>query len=229
MSRALHSIYEGELRVTNVTKKYKTSHGTVTVLDDVSLTVRRGDRLGILGRNGSGKSTLIRLMGGVSPPTSGSITAGMKVSWPLAFGGAFQSGLTGLDNLKFICRIYGVELDQVRAFVEEFAELGSFFQEPVKGYSSGMRARLAFALSMAIDFDCILIDEVIAVGDQRFRNKCTDALWDPKRGRSTVLVSHNEDLIRHYCDHAFVLVKGKLYPFGSADDAIAFYNETLYS
>ena len=218
----------GELLLSNITKQYDTRHGKVTVFRDINMSIRRGERVGILGRNGSGKSTLIRIMGNVTPPTKGRVTAGMSVSWPLAFGGALQGGLTGLDNLKFICRVYDVDLGRVRPYVEDFAELGRYFHEPVQGYSSGMRARLAFGISLAVDFDCILIDEVIAVGDQRFRDRCTQALFDKTRQRAMVLVSHNDDLIRHYTDRAFVLVSGKLHPFNEIEAAIAFYNETLF-
>jgi capsular polysaccharide transport system ATP-binding protein len=218
----------GELLLTNISKEYETRRGKVTVFRDINMRIRRGERVGILGRNGSGKSTLIRIMGNVTPPTSGRVSAGMSVSWPLAFGGAVQSGLTGLDNLKFICRVYNVDIARLRPFVEDFAELGPYFREPVQGYSSGMRARLAFALSLAVDFDCILIDEVIAVGDQRFRDRCTQALFDKTRQRAMVLVSHNEDMIRHYTDRAFVLVSGVLHPFTDIEEAIAFYNDTLF-
>jgi capsular polysaccharide transport system ATP-binding protein len=218
----------GELVLSNVSKAYETRRGKVTVFRDINLRIRRGERVGILGRNGSGKSTLIRIMGNVTPPTTGIVSAGMSVSWPLAFGGAVQGGLTGLDNLKFICRVYGIDIEEARPFVEKFAELGHYFREPVQGYSSGMRARLAFALSLAVDFDCILIDEVIAVGDQRFRDRCTQALFDKTRQRAMVLVSHNEDMIRHYTDRAFVLVSGVLHAFDEIEAAIAYYNETLF-
>ena len=152
------------IELSQIVKRYKTRSGTHTVLDGVDLTVRMGDKLGILGRNGAGKSTLIRLISGAELPTRGTIVRRMSVSWPLAFGGAFQGSLTGIDNVRFICRVYGAQLKEVFPFVEDFSELGKFLREPVKTYSSGMRARLAFAISMAIEFDCFLIDEVIAVG-----------------------------------------------------------------
>src|ERR1017187_4302684 len=149
------------ISIENVTKTYGTRHGPRKVLDNVNLTLGRGRNVGILGRNGAGKSTLIRLLSGAEKPTSGRIRREMSVSWPLAFGGAFQVHLTGLDNLKFVCRIYGVDYEPLLPFVEEFSELGTYFREPVSHYSMGMVTRLAFALSMAIELDCFLIDEAM--------------------------------------------------------------------
>ena len=158
------------LRVGHVSKTYSTRRGRRRVVDDVSFTLEPGQHMGILGRNGAGKSTLIRLIAGAERPTSGTIYRGMRVSWPLAFGGAFAPHLTGLDNLKFVCRLYGVDHRPLVPFVEEFTELGEYLREPVTHYSMGMLTRLAFALSMAIEFDCFLIDEVIVVGDARFHD-----------------------------------------------------------
>lgn len=209
----------------NVTKIYSTRSGNNTVLNNISLTLNRGEKIGILGRNGSGKSTLIRLLSGAERPTSGRIHRGMKISWPLAFGGAFQGSLTGLDNLKFICRIYGVDYADKIAFVDDFSELGRYLREPVKTYSSGMRARLAFAISMAIEFDCFLIDEIIAVGDVRFHEKCQRELFERRADRALLLVSHDEGVIRTQCRRAGVLVKGHLTFFDNMDDAFAFYGQ----
>jgi capsular polysaccharide transport system ATP-binding protein len=197
----------------------------VRILRDVHLTVRAGERIGILGRNGAGKSTLIRLIGGAELPTSGIIERGMSVSWPLAFGGAFQGSLTGLDNLRFICRIYGVDPDGKIDFVQEFSELGLYLREPVKTYSSGMRARLAFAISMVINFDCFLIDEIVAVGDARFHEKCNHELFVNRGDRAMIIVSHNADYIREHCSRAAVLVDGELHHAPSLDEAFAFYTE----
>ena len=150
------------IQLYNVCKRYGTRGGAVSVFEGINLTVQPGEKLGILGRNGAGKSTLIRLLGGTERPNAGHISRSMTVSWPLAFGGAFQGSLTGLDNLRFICRIHGTSTDDKIPFVQEFSELGRYLYEPVKTYSAGMRARLAFALSMVIEFDCFLIDEVVA-------------------------------------------------------------------
>lgn len=189
----------------------------------VNATIQRGEKVGILGRNGAGKSTLIRILGGVERPTSGSIEREMNISWPLAFGGAFQGSLTGLDNLRFICRVYGVPHENKLDFVQEFAELGKYLREPVKTYSAGMRARLAFAISMAVDFDCFLIDEVITVGDVRFHDKCKHELFEKRADRSFVIVSHEVHNIRDHCERAFVLNNGKLLEFPDINDAICFY------
>ena len=211
------------IHVENVSMHYHTRQGRRTVLDNINLTLERGRNVGILGRNGAGKSTLVQLLAGAIQPTAGRIHRGMKVSWPLAFKGAFQANLTGLDNLKFICRIYNVDYEPLIPFVENFAELGIYFREPVQHYSSGMTARLAFALSMAIDFDCFLIDEIMAVGDRRFRKRCQDELFVKRKGRSFILVSHQADLIRTVCQSACVLHGGQLHHFKSVDHAFRFY------
>jgi capsular polysaccharide transport system ATP-binding protein len=147
------------------------------------------------------------------------------VSWPLAFTGGFQGSLTGLDNLRFICRVYGTSTEDKIPFVQDFSELGNFLREPVKNYSAGMRARLAFALSMVIEFDCFLIDEVIAVGDDRFQDKCHIELFEKRRDRALIMVSHNPGYIREHCQRAAVLVEGKLVSFDNVDEAFAYYAE----
>lgn len=212
------------IRLADINKTYPTSSGPVQVLRNVNLTVEPGERIGILGRNGAGKSTLIRLVSGAELPTSGSVERTMSVSWPLAFGGAFQGSLTGLDNLRFICRIYGVDAEDKIGFVEDFSELGIFLREPVKIYSSGMRARLAFAISMVIDFDCFLIDEIVAVGDARFHQKCGDELFVKRGDRAMIIVSHNASYIREHCSRAAVLANGELHYPPSLDQAFAFYH-----
>ncbi|MBV8909643.1 MAG: ABC transporter ATP-binding protein, partial [Gammaproteobacteria bacterium] len=203
--------------------RYRARTGPHTVLDGVSMTVSAGERLGILGKNGSGKSTLIRLISGQEIPDSGSIHRGMNVSWPLAFSGGFQGSLSGFDNLRFICRIYDINHESVREFVEGFAELGKYFREPVKSYSSGMQARLAFALSLAIEFDCYLIDEIIAVGDARFHEKCVCELFEKRKSRAFVIVSHDALFIKSYCTRASVLDGGKLTEFTDVPAAYDHY------
>lgn len=209
----------------NVIKVYGTRQGPRTVLDGINLRVAKGEKIGILGRNGAGKSTLIRLISGAELPTTGHIHRGISISWPLAFGGAFQGSLTGLDNLRFICRIYGADIESAIPYVEEFSELGAYLREPVKKYSSGMRARLAFAISMAVEFDCFLIDEIVSVGDSRFHKKCHIELFEKRRDRAMILVSHDANYVRAHCDHAAVLVAGKLHTFEQVDDAFTFYQE----
>ncbi|MFJ1253069.1 ABC transporter ATP-binding protein [Cupriavidus sp. CuC1] len=207
----------------NVNKVYFTRNGPRTVLKDVNLTINRGEKVGILGRNGAGKSTLIRLISGAELPTEGNVHRGMSISWPLAFSGAFQGSLTGLDNLRFVCRVYGVPIEPAIPFVEEFSELGVYLKEPVKKYSSGMRARLAFAISMAVDFDCFLIDEIVAVGDSRFHEKCHQELFEKRKDRSMIIVSHDPGYIRAHCDKAAVLIAGKFQLFDDVEQAYAHY------
>lgn len=213
------------IHIDNVSKYYNTRQGPVTVLDDVNLVIKPGEKVGILGRNGAGKSTMIRLISGAERPSSGRIKRDMSVSWPLAFGGAFQGTLTGLDNLRFICRVYGTSTEDKIAYVQEFSELGRYLREPVKSYSAGMRARLAFAISMVVEFDCFLIDEIVAVGDSRFHEKCRVELFEKRKDRAMIIVSHDPGYVREHCDHAAVLVKGKLTAFAQVDDAFAFYQD----
>jgi capsular polysaccharide transport system ATP-binding protein len=214
------------IQVRNVAKQYRTRAGMHAVLEDVNFTVRPGEKVGILGRNGSGKSTLIRIVSGAERPSAGHVERSMSVSWPLAFGGAFQGSLSGLDNLKFICRVYGVRHEERAEYVEDFAELGKYIREPVKSYSAGMRARLAFAISMAVDFDCFLIDEIISVGDARFHAKCQTELFTKRNDRALIMVSHEPHNIREHCGSAAVLENGRLRTFDSVDDAYAYYQAT---
>lgn len=213
------------IHIQHVSKKYETRHGQVTVLDDVNLIIKPGEKVGILGRNGAGKSTMIRLISGAERPSAGQIRRDMSVSWPLAFGGAFQGTLTGLDNLRFICRVYGTSAEDKIAYVQDFSELGRYLREPVKTYSAGMRARLAFAISMVVEFDCFLIDEIVAVGDSRFHEKCRVELFEKRKDRAMIIVSHDPGYVREHCNHAAVLVKGKLTAFAQVDDAFAFYQK----
>jgi capsular polysaccharide transport system ATP-binding protein len=215
------------IQLQNITKVYPTHLGNRTVLDNINFTIYRGEKIGILGRNGAGKSTLIRLISGAERPTSGCIDRQMSISWPLAFGGAFQGSLTGLDNLKFVCRIYGVDYRDKIAYVQEFSELGQYLREPVKKYSSGMRARLAFAISMAIEFDCFLIDEIVAVGDSRFHLKCEMELFEYRQDRAMIIVSHDAGYIQRHCDRAAVLVNGNLYQFEQMEEAFDFYHQSI--
>lgn len=215
------------IRLDQVCKDYGTRLGRRRVLDRVSFELERGRHLGILGRNGAGKSTLIRLLSGAESPTSGRLHRGMSVSWPLAFTGAFQLHLTGLDNLKFVCRVYGADWKALLPFVEEFTELGLYLREPVVHYSAGMTMRLAFALSMAIEFDCFLIDEALAVGDARFGDRCHQELFQKRKDRAFILVSHDPGIIRLYCERAAVLHQGRLHEFQRVDDAYDFYEQQV--
>lgn len=211
------------LRCVNLSKFYKVGDRKRIVLDKAALDVYRGDKLAILGRNGAGKSTLIRLIGGVEWPSGGTIERKMTISWPLAFAGAFQGSLTGHDNLRFICRVYDLSYKRTLEYVEDFAQLGRQFYEPVKTYSSGMQARLAFALSLAIEFDCYLIDEVIMVGDARFARRCEEELFGKRSDRTLLVVSHQMDFLRKTCNRAVMLDKGKILSYSTVEEAIQSY------
>lgn len=217
------------IELINVDKFYKTRRGPRQILKSVNLSIGQGDKLGILGRNGAGKSTLIRIISGAEQPSAGSVDRRMSASWPLAYTGAFQSGLTGIDNIRFICRIYGVEAAERIAFIQKFSDLGDYLYEPINTYSAGMRARLGFAVSMSIEFDCFLIDEVVSVGDSRFHEKCRVELFEKRADRALVIVSHDAGYIREHCNRAAVLVKGELHNFENTTDAFEFYTESLHA
>lgn len=216
------------IRLIDLNKSYRTSQGPSPVLRNVNLTIRQGEKVGILGRNGAGKSTMIRILSGAENPTSGRVERQMSVSWPLAFGGAFQTSLTGLDNLRFVCRIYNVDPQEKIEFIEHFSELGKYFREPLRVYSSGMRARLAFALSMVIEFDCFLIDEVVAVGDARFHEKCHYELFEKRADRALVIVSHDAGYVREHCSKICVLSEGQLSVFDDVQEAFDFYHRAIH-
>jgi capsular polysaccharide transport system ATP-binding protein len=212
------------LTVRDLTKIYPASGGGDHVLfDGLSFDLAPGGRLAVLGRNGQGKSTLIKILGGVLWPTAGRIDWGMEPSWPIGFGGGFQGGLSGLDNIRFVSRIYGRPIKEVIEHTEGFAELGEALKMPVKHYSSGMRARLAFGLSLAIEFDCYLIDEVIAVGDAGFRDKCERELFGRRADRAFIIASHDVEFIRHSCNRAIIIEGGRAKLFEDIDLAIDIY------
>ncbi|WP_088183177.1 ABC transporter ATP-binding protein [Sphingobium sp. Z007] len=207
----------------NLSKSYAHGSSRKLVLNNVNLEVRRGERLAVLGRNGVGKSTLIKLIGGVEKPTVGKVTRTMSVSWPLGFSGGFQGSLTGYDNARFIARIYNRDYTKIREQIEEFSELGRQLRMPVKTYSSGMRARLAFGLSLAVEFDCYLIDEVILVGDQNFHRKCHHELFEKRADRAMVLASHSMEVVKEYCTRAILIDGGRVSQFDEVSAAIDAY------
>lgn len=199
--------------------------GVKRVLNELDFKIEKGQHVGLLGRNGAGKTTLIKLIGGVELPTSGKVVRRMTCSWPLGFGGGFQGSLTGYDNARFIARIYGQDYSDIKNFIEDFSELGRQLQMPVKTYSSGMRARLAFALSLVIEFDCYLIDEVILVGDQNFHKKCHYELFERRADRALILASHSSEMIREFCTSAIVLSNGKGTTFPDLEEALETYEK----
>jgi capsular polysaccharide transport system ATP-binding protein len=195
------------------------------VLSNISFSIKPGEKIAVLGRNGAGKSTLIRLIAGVETPTSGNIDRAMSVSWPVGLHGGIGGTMTGNDNIRLISRIYDKPFDLMRDFVEDFAELGKYLAEPVITYSQGMRARLNFALSIAIDFDCYLIDEIIAVGDQRFQRRSQEELFDKRADRSLILASHVPHIVKEYCSRALVLHRGRGKMFDDLDLAFDIYSD----
>lgn len=217
------------IRLSDVCKIYPTGKGPVKVLSDVNLVLEKGQRLAIIGGNGAGKSTLVRIISGIEQPSSGTVETSMNVSWPLAFSGAFQGALTGVDNIRFICRVYGREWQGAIDFVQDFAQLGRYLYEPLKSYSSGMRARLAFAISMLIEFDCYLLDEVFAVGDARFQQRCNDELFGKRGDRAFIIVSHDARFLFDHCDRGAVLRAGCLLHFDDLRSAQAFHDEDMKS
>jgi capsular polysaccharide transport system ATP-binding protein len=211
------------IKVERLVKEYHTPIGLRRVLDGISFEVREGEKIAVLGRNGSGKSTLVKLIGGVELPTSGTIRRSMFTSWPLGFSGGVSGLMTGAASARFIARLYARDEKSVIAFVDDFAELGRQLYIPVDAYSSGMRARLMFALTLAIDFECFLIDEVFAVGDQRFHRKCHDALFARRAHCAMILVSHDPAIVRQYCQSALVLKGGRGRVFNDLELALSIY------
>lgn len=213
------------IRIRDIEKSYRGKSGPIRVLRGATADFPKGRSTGIIGANGVGKSTLLRIIAGAERPNFGTVTRTRSVSWPLGFSGSFAGSLSGSENLRFVCRIYGADIDEVTDFVTDFAELGPAMKEPVKSYSSGMRQRLAFALSMAINFQVYIIDESLAVGDASFQAKCQD-IFDRRRADSDVIMtSHSIDMIKQYCSRAAVLHGGELTVFESVDEAHDFYIE----
>lgn len=200
-------------------------HKRRTILRDVNITFKSGVNIGILGLNGQGKSTLIRIISGAERPDSGTVTRQGKISWPIGFTGGFNGSLTGRENLRFTCRIYGADIQEVTDFVESFTGLGTYLDMPIKTYSSGMRAKLAFGLSMAINFDFYLIDEAYSVGDASFRAKAEAAFKKRKENSTLLVVSHNIETIRKNCDKIAILSNATLTEYDAFDDAVAVYKE----
>lgn len=197
------------VEVVNVTKTFHTGRATVRALDGISFRVGAGERLGILGANGAGKSTLIRILSGIMTPTTGEVRRNLTLSWPLALGGGFEGQLTGYDNVRFLAGLYNLPFAQTYDYVQDFSELGRFMHVPVRFYSSGMQMRLAFALSLAMDFECYLIDEVILVGDRRFQLKCHDELFGRRRHCGMIMAVHDVGVIKEYCQSALILKSGR--------------------
>ncbi len=215
------------IELKNVTKYFDIKGGRNYILKDVSISLPDGN-IGILGRNGTGKSTLIRMLGHIEFPTKGSITSTSSFSWPLGLSGGFVGNMTGKANVKFVCRLYGKnekEISSIINNVREFSELGTYFDMPIKTYSSGMRGRLGFGLSLAFDFDYMLIDETLSVGDARFRKKAKSALRKKIESCHILLVSHDMGTLRELCKTGLLVNEGQLHYYENINDAITRYNE----
>ena len=203
--------------------------GKKIILDNFTATFPPGINIGILGRNGAGKSTLMNMISGGEMPDSGRILREGRISWPLGFNGGVHGKLTGAQNTRFIADIYGKPRNKVLDFVTEFSELGAYLDMPVKTYSAGMKARLAFGICMAIEFEYYLIDEVIAVGDSTFKKKCKDVFEQRRENSSLLLVSHSAGLLRSFCDVGGVMHNGQLTFFNDIEEAIQVHEEILRS
>lgn len=206
-----------------VSKSFRTESGYRVVLDEVSITLPTDRHIGVLGRNGAGKSTLLQIIAGAEEADSGNVYKHARISWPLGFTGGFHQTLTARENLRFICRIYDADIDDVARYVEDFAELGDYFDMPISTLSSGMRARLAFGLSLAMRFDFYLVDELVSVGDYWFRAKAAQEFDRLREEAGLLLVSHNPGTIKKFCDTGLVLRAGKLIMFDNLDNAIDYY------
>lgn len=206
-----------------VDKEYVTGGHRRIVLSDININFEAGVSYGILGVNGAGKSTMMRLLGGSEAPTRGRITRTVRVSWPLGFSGGFHPLMTGRDNVSFVARIYGEDPRKVLSFVDDFAEIGDYINNPVRTYSSGMQARLAFGLSMAIPFDCYLIDEVTAVGDTRFQARCKEVFATRCSNADVIICSHNEGTLMEYADRMVMLAGGRCLLYYDPAEAVESY------
>jgi len=208
------------IHLQNLCKTYTLNGTHKVVADNITATFPTGVSVGLLGRNGAGKSSLLRMISGAMLPTSGRILSTGTISWPVGFAGSFNPELTGEQNCRFVARLYGVDTDELLFFVQDFAELGQHFKLPIRSYSSGMRARLAFGLSMAVPFDTYLVDEVAAVGDAAFREKSNRVFNARMSAASAIVVAHSMGILREICHAGAVLEQGRLTFYPDLDQAI---------
>jgi len=215
------------IELKNVTKSYRTNRGRNFVFRDLNLVIPPNRNIALIGKNGSGKSTMMNLLGGLDVPDSGKILTSGSISWPVGLSGGFQGSMTGRDNVKFVARVHGASGDQmteVVKYVEDFAEIGKYFDQPVKTYSSGMRGRVAFGLSLAFDFDYYLIDEAMSVGDAHFKQKASDAFKSKVGKANIILVTHGMTQVRTLCDLVLLLKDGEIHFFDDVEEGIAAYS-----
>ncbi|MBB6162444.1 MULTISPECIES: ABC transporter ATP-binding protein [Rhizobium] len=215
------------IRLERATKEVRMKGVRKMILDDVSVTFPRGKSIGLLGRNGAGKSTLLQIIAGTLELDRGRVIRQGKISWPLGFQGSFQGNLSGEQNVRFVARIYGVDTDELVAYVAEFAELGQFYHAPVRTYSSGMKARLAFGVSMGINFDYYLVDEITAVGDTNFKRKSQQTFKEKLSDSDVIMVSHSTGTLRDYCQTGIVLENGQMTYYDDINEAIAVHESNM--
>jgi len=214
------------IELKNVSKYFKTKQGRKYILKDMSIVIPSDKNIGILGKNGTGKSTIIRMLGQIEFPDKGTIVSNKSFSWPLGLSGGFVGNMTGKANIKFVCRLYGKSAKEIKDtvdFVKKFSELDDYFDMPIKTYSSGMKSRLSFGLSLSFDFDYLLIDETLSVGDARFRKKSKEALLKKIETCNVLLVSHDMGTLRDICDVGIVVNNGKMSYFENINSAIDEY------
>lgn len=218
------------IEVIDIHKRYYTDHGMGPwVLSGVNLCIPSGVSVGLVGGNGAGKSTLLRIIGGVDYPSKGEVRRHCHVSWPMGFGGGLQGSMTGRQNTKFVARIHGMEKDIPRILerVQNFSEIGAAFDRPIKTYSSGMKSRLQFGLSLAFDFDVYISDEVTAAGDKAFQAKAAKAFQDKVGQASVIMVSHSESTLKKFCQAGIWLHGGQAHWFDKIDEALRAYHESI--
>tara|TARA_R110002167_G_scaffold5075_1_gene23825 strand:+ start:989 stop:1654 length:666 start_codon:yes stop_codon:yes gene_type:complete len=214
------------ISISGLYKRYHNHHGSDWVLRDINVDIPQGVSVGLIGRNGAGKSTLLRIIGGMDTPDRGKITSDCRISWPIGLGGGFQGSMSGRQNVKFVARVFGDEdsTQKIITRVQDFAEIGRSFDEPVDTYSSGMRARLAFGLSLAFDFDVYLSDEATSVGDRIFKKKAANAFKEKVGTASLIMVSHDEAILKQMCQAGILLKEGGATWYDDINEALSTYN-----
>lgn len=215
------------IKLDRLTKRFPMRKGYKTVFEDLTVVFPSGKSVALLGRNGAGKSTLLRMISGALPPTSGRVLSTGTISYPVGFAGSFHPQLTGAQNTRFVARIYGVDTDELIDYVQDFAELGRHFHMPFKTYSSGMRSRLSFGVSMGIPFDTYLVDEVMSVGDGSFREKSNEVFAERRRNAGAIVTSHSGAVIKAMCDMAVVLEHGQVDLYDDLDAALEHHNANM--
>lgn len=218
------------IEIRNLYKRYHNHHGSDWVLKDINLTIPKGVSVGLIGANGAGKSTLLRLIAGMDTPEKGEVIRNCRVSWPVGLSGGMQGNMTGRQNVKFVARVNGsseCDVKRVIEFVQDFAEIGEAFDEPVRTYSSGMKSRLSFGLSLAFDFDVYISDEATAVGDRAFKAKSKELFQNKVGESSLIMVSHSEGILRELCEAGVYIKKGVAHWYQNIEDAIADYHRDV--